>query len=243
MDEDKKDIDNTKNVADNNENVKFKTRKKKDYSKYYNNSMQEKLSIAFRTLEFLKISEDLRKLMESVGYDKDKITLLIEVVETASDAVNNQHLLQAEMHEAYRLFLIDFTSAQLELRYLLKVVKVALRDDLQKMEILQINTKRGKSKADYFTFMDSFYNQLLADAEILDKLAIYGYPKDRVISCFKIVLAAKTGYGIYIKAKAVSTEATRIQKQKIAEIDKWMSEYNTLSKVAEAQKLLATNQA
>jgi len=226
-----------KEIVNSNEKTKSYYHKKHTaYSKYYYGRNAFKISDSNRVIYSLTNHEEFEQLMLPFGYTKEKVQAFATVQQAAHDAIYNQTTFASGKIGAYSIYEKAFAAAQLEFRFAVKIAKVALRDELKKVEQLRLFAKRGRSIDDTFAYMESFYSQTLADSKILSRLTVYGYPLERLKACQELFLAAKTAHQLYATACAESNEATRFQKQQLAELDRWMSEYYALAKIAEAQK-------
>jgi len=205
-------------------------------SKYYYGSVGDKFfyteNVITRFTNELKFQQQMNKF----GYTIEKIEEFTAVFQAASSARGKHSYATLKKNESYTNFAKLYDSALNEFRFIIKVAKIALRGYLELSDKLKLTAKRGRTINDYFAFMDSFYSQTLADSEILSRMNLFGYPKELISSCQKLYLDAKAAQQNYHSATAAANEAAREQKQKIAVMDQWMSEYYALLKVAEAQE-------
>jgi len=226
-----------------NENITTEIKKKSfikykrtQYSKYYYGTIGEKFYYTELVIAKLTEQPEFQQMMNKLGYTPAKIREFLAVYDSARASRIKLSNATGNKGKAYEEFNKLYNSAVTEFCFVIKVAKIALRGYLELSDKLKLNIKRGRAFADYFAFMDSFYSQTLADPQILSRMSTFGYPEELLISCQKLYLDAKAAQQNYNSATAAANEAAREQKQKIAVMDQWMSEYYALLKVAEAQE-------
>lgn len=224
------------NFVENKQNETIKHNKISDRYKYNRGNLASKLLYGSTIISLLHEEIQLIKIMDSVGYDQGKIAAFTTVYETALKMVLAQNSKQTDCFNAHLEFKNLFAQSKDELRYLCKVAKIALRNDPQKIDKLKLNTKRGVSIADVFTFMENVYSQILNDSEILDLLSAFNYKKERISAFYSNYIATREAYKNYCTISSEAIESTRVRDLKMAELTAWMMDYYTLSKVAHAQR-------
>lgn len=207
-------------------------KKHTEASKYYFGKLDTKISHSNRAIQYLTTEDNYQKRMIAYGYSEKKVQEFAKIQINAAQSIFEQNRLLAEKTGASCEYKKQIKKAVTDFRFIVKIAKIALRNELKKGEQLKLYTARGKSIIDTFAFMENFYVQTIADSQIQTQLAIYGYSLERILSCQESYLSAKAAYQKYGIACTESNEATRIQKQRIAELDKWMSEYYALAKIA-----------
>lgn len=217
------------------------TKKKRyiDKNKYYNGNYATKLTETNYTISRLKEGDKWQQIMLPYGYNHDKVAALTVLYEEVSAMHTAQTLFKAEKTGANREFTVKFKEAQREAAYLVKLIRLVFRDNLKKLETLRLNSRRGRSIADYFAFMSSLAAQILADEEMIAGLSACSCTRLKVEAFRDMVTEAKNLYDAYNRACADATAHTREFRQKLAELDVWMSEFNGFLKLALEQNNMA----
>jgi len=203
---------------------------------YHNGTTGDRLVFAQRVTYSLNHDPDIQRMMEPLGYDQNKINLFTSVFNTALNAHAAQQKEYSDKTGSYAIFEKNYKKAKTDLSCLIKVAKVALKDDRQKIDLLNLNGKKGDSISDVFTFMSRLYINLEGDNDLLNKMAVFGYNIPRVKACRDSFLTAQTQYTTYLKEHSEAVEATKFRDEKMAELNEWMYDYYALAKVAYLQK-------
>lgn len=204
--------------------------------KYYSATISGKVFISGQVVDDLNQDANTRTLMLPFGYNNEKIVKLSDLHKNLSSLQSDQQIEYAEKTAAYQDFEKLFSLAKLELSFLIKIIKVALKNDLLRKEILGINFKKGDSIDSIFNYMDKFYDGIDKNDGILPQLTFYGYNEYRVNACRDAYLKAKASYYAYNRENKEAVESTRIRDAKLAEMDECMYDYFSLYKVALQQK-------
>lgn len=210
------------------------TKKKRyiDKHKYYNGCYATKLAETNYAITRLREGDRWQQIMLPYGYNHDKVAALTVLYKEVSEMLRLQTLFKGDKTGANRDFTVKFKEAQREAAYLVKLIRLIFRDDLKKLETLKLNSRRGRSIADYFAFMSSLSAQILADEEMVAGLSACSCTRLKVEAFRDMVTEAKDLYDAYNRACADATAHTREFKQKLAELDVWMSEFNGFLKLA-----------
>lgn len=212
-------------------------------TKYHLANIGIKLYISGTVTNYLSNDLDLQRIMLAVSYTPEKITRFVKVYQEAIEARSYQDKKHAEKVGAYETFTNSFSIAKDELYYICKIAKVALRNNPQKLDLLQINAKRDRSIAAFFSFMENLYTQALNDTDIIEIMTVYGYHRQRISDCYNNYLQALADYKNYVIKNTESAESTRLRDLKMAVLNEWMLEYYSLHKIAFAHKKTRKDEA
>jgi len=224
---------NSNSNNDMNSSIKYKKIRR---SKYTQGSIAIKLDVAQEVLFHLNNNQGVQIAMQPLGYQLQKIAAFNQVYQKTLTANSEIAVKHGDKVGAYEDFRKEFAQVKKDFQFLLKIAKIALRDYPQKMDNLQLKAKKGRSIADIFTYLEHFYSITLKDAEILALLAQYSYSFERISGFYTAFLATREAYKKYCVANAAAVEATRVRDLYIKELDQWMFEYFSLSKIADAME-------
>lgn len=205
-------------------------------SNYHSGSNGDKLFYAGIVTDSLNRNPQTRQLMFPFGYNDDKIFRFTKAYENASVEFAKQQIEYAQKSAAFENFENALTRARQDLSSLIRVAKVALKNDTNKFKSLDLSGDKGKITKDTFFYMEKFYNAIFMDSNIISLLANYGYNESKVNACNDSFLKAKTAYADFCKENSEAVEATAIRDAKMAELNEWMYDYYALAKVAYLQK-------
>jgi len=102
---------------------------------------------------------------------------------------------------------------------LVKVAKVAFKNNIMYSDKLNLYGKKNGKTNDLLVYMESFYDAILRDSDIIEALTVYGYNQARILSCRETYYEAREAYNIYKSENAEAMESTRIRDEKMAELD------------------------
>jgi len=213
-----------------------------DKSSYGNGTIADRLVLSERATYELKNNPQIQAMMLPFGYNGEKITRFGEVQAAAAEAQTTQQIEYGEKTGTYDKFEKRYKIAKIELSSIVKVAKVALKNDSMLGDKLNLYGKKYGKTNDIFAYMDSFYNAILRERKIIEQLTAYGYNEARIIACKETYLEARETYNIYNSENAEAMESTRIRDEKMAELNEWMYDYYALSKVAYLQRNLLSEQ-
>lgn len=201
-------------------------------NKYKTGSDSDKLFISEKIIYGLKNTISVQEIMKLVGYHEQKIAVFSGVYESALALYINHQKRQSDKLISHDNFIKLYDAVKNDFRFMLKVAKLALKNQPHKADKLQLSAKYGKSIADVFTSMEVFYTKTLEDSEIIDAFSAFGYHAERINGLYKNFKLCFENYKKYGTDHAEAVESTRVKNLKIKELDGWVLEYFTLVKVA-----------
>lgn len=198
---------------------------------YYDSTVGGKLDMAKRETDSFS-DEDKRRIFGEYGYDDAKIRDFVEVYNQAVAANSRQMLEFGEKSDAYAEFDKLFSGAKEEFRIIKKIVKLAFRNNLQKADKLGLSRKYSKNIISIFESMQTFYDNAVADAEVMSALLTFGFTKDKTYRFRDGFIAARDAHNLFFKEHSEAVTATIFRDEKIAVLDDWMMDYYTIAKIA-----------
>lgn len=202
---------------------------------YYHATKTMRLFMSKQVIDGFATNPLLREMMSDF-YDREKIAIFSEIQANTADAFSKQIVEAGEKSGYYDLFDKAFSIAKIEFSCLVRVAKVAFKNDSIRCETLRLYEKKHGKNGVVLEFMDNFYKALLNDREAINILTKYGYSEQSIIESRKKFVEANIAYSVYQKENAESIEATRIRDEKMAELDEWMYDYYALLKVAKIKR-------
>jgi len=201
---------------------------------YYTATISKKIFLAERETTLLLTNPTIRRIMKPYSYDDAKIAEFVRVYKETSDAQVKQSKEMGDKAGAYAEFEKLFTVAKSQLHYLVKVAKLALRDNEQAIKMLHLDHSMRKYRTidSILGFMKNLYENALPDSEVCDTLAKYNYPKSTLQAYFDQMNQCSSAYTALSRENADALRATSVRDQKLAVLDEWMYEYYGFMKVA-----------
>ena len=216
--------------------------RKGDKSNYSNGTIADRLVLSERATYELNHNPQIQAMMLPFGYTSEKIARFTEIQKAATEAQTTQQIEYGEKTGTYDKFEKKFKIAKIEMSSLVKVAKVAFKNDQMFSDKLNLYGKKNGKTNDILAYMESFYDAILRERDIVEALTVYGYNQARILSCRETYYEAREAYNIYKSENAEAMESTRIRDEKMAELNEWMYDYFSLSKVAYLQRNLIIEQ-
>ena len=137
-----------------------------------------------------------------------------------------------QTREAYSRF--DDVRTELEEKYSKdkKLAKAAFRDDPEARQRLFIDGPTPKAYISFVETTDKFYFEVKNSPEILSKLSRYTYTAEIIDERIELVRNVKANRSSYYREQGESQNATQIKDEAFAKLDKWMSEFYTVARIA-----------
>lgn len=201
-------------------------------TKYYLASVESKLQMSDKELHYLKNNPTTIRLMSAYGYDAQKIAAFNAVNEEARAANHLKHNGFVDKVVANSEFKKQFAGIKKQIAYLIRIARVVFEQEAEILNLLQLNGRQKRSVLEQLDFMDHFYQHLLTQPALAERLAVFGYPPATLLVYQEEYRAARTAFNNLSRDSVDAKEATRVRNQKMAELDKWMREYYTFAKIA-----------
>lgn len=170
---------------------------------------------------------------EKLQYGKNLYTLLVELH-------NNQKKEYGEQLEATEELNKIWEETDKLYMKALKVARVALQGNLKADNAMMIDGPRKQSLSGWLVQVEAFYRNLLKDDNMLVKMSEFGYDIKKIEVEYELFKKVSEKNLKQKKERGEAQEATEKRDNKLDELDKWLSDFRAIAKVAlsdTAQKL------
>ena len=195
-------------------------------------SIEERLlSAQLATNNALKDSHILAALTE-YGYTAEKITVGKNLADEVSGLITKQKKEYGEQYEATAALNNAWSEADKAYMRTLKIARIALRDNVMAQNALGLSGLRKKSLSGWLEQTGRFYQNLIADTELVAALSTYGYTTEKLQSEKALVDAVRDANMVQEKEKGEAQDATEKRDARVDEMDRWMADFKSIAQIA-----------
>jgi hypothetical protein len=198
----------------------------------FKTSISEYLLDAQVMIENSLSDDEIRRALLNYGYDEARLQAGKTLYEETSDWINRQKKEYGEKFEATSEVQKAWEEAHTAYIKTLKVSRIALQGNVKAQNALMINNKRKQSLSGWLEQAQAFYKNLISDIDLMKEMQKFGYTADKLNAEFELV---KTLVQKNLKQKNGSgnaQEATALRDKKIDELEKWLSDFKSIVKIA-----------
>lgn len=218
------------------------TPKKHTHKTFKNLPYAEQLIIVKRTLENSTNNPQISGPLARYGYDRVKLALFRSLYDQAQIAMNSQIREHGDSVESYGAFKKLFDVAKTEFSILRKVVRISFKNDQTKLVTASVNIEKKQTVSGLLDQMEHSYKNILADADILNKISGFGLTEEVVKGYYTNFTLANEAYVEYFREDSESLLATRLRDDKMDALAEFMSDFFVMSKIAFADQPELLNQ-
>jgi hypothetical protein len=176
--------------------------------------------------------EEIRDAVSGYGYDKSRLkegrdlwenlkVLHVDVQDKSSikkKCFATKRQLQDDIHKEY-------------MRYL-KLARIAFVDNIEAQEALLLIGARGRKYESWHTQVSLFINNLLASSEYVGAIGVYGVGVKEIEVLLEKVTRLNKIYDECVRIRASVRMLNDKIKQKTLEVQKWVSSYLKVARIA-----------
>ena len=209
---------------------------------YLKQRIDQRLLAVQLAIENALADQDLLAELALFGYDEAKLNAGKQLYQEALTLVNQQKVEYGEQYEATEGLRQVKEEADKAYMRSLKVARIALRGNVQARTALMLGGPRKRSLAGWLSQAQAFYANLLADANLMWKMANFGYDQVKLETEQALVLAVLQADQAQQKEMGEARQATQVRDAKLDEMDAWMHDFINIARVAleEQPEKLAT---
>lgn len=195
-------------------------------------NVEQRLTLARVALTNAQANPEIQAALQTFGYTTERI----EQGEMLYEAAQTQYQQKITAYGGLRTAADALSSAeqQAQATYTrhVKIARVALEDDRGALQALRLQGKRKMNMAGWLAQAQHFYAVALADVAIQRKLADFSLTRTVLQEGARQVEAVATGNATRSQQRGVAQDATRVRNKAITALDKWMSDFRTIARVA-----------
>jgi len=201
---------------------------------YYSATISKKIFLAERETTLLLSNPTLRRIMKPYSYNDEKIAEFVQIYKETANAQVLQNKELGEKAGAYAEFEKLYVVAKSQMHYLIKVAKLAFRDNEHALTMLLLNESMRKYRTidGMMGYMRNFYQNALRESSVYETLAKYNYSRTTLQLYYEHMTKCSDAYTALSKESADVLRATRVRDKNLALLDEWMYEYYSFMKIA-----------
>jgi hypothetical protein len=176
-----------------------------------------------------------KEILEAVkiyGFDESKIKIGKELYESLQDLINKQKKEYGEQYEATENLQKSWEKSDASYIKALKISRIVFQDNIKAQNSMMLNGKRKQSISGWLEQAEAFYKNLTSDDGLMQEMQKFGYTQAKLDSEYELVKDVIDKNLKQKKETGEAQEATELRDRKIDELDKWLSDYRQVVKVA-----------
>jgi len=183
-------------------------------------------------LENVVKQSEIASLMEEHGYDSTEISKGKALHEEALRVSRKNKNEGDEAGEAYKIFAGIYVRLDDLYSRDRKKAKIVFREDPVTLKKLELTGTIPQAYVAWQKTVANFYSTLNAEPELIDKLKRLKITAESVAAAITLVEQIKTARAAYLKEKGESEDATKEKDAAFAKMDKWMSDFYAVARIA-----------
>lgn len=199
---------------------------------YLSSRMDERLLAAQLAVENALNDVEILAELSLFGYDEAKLTVGRTLCQEAQTLVNQQKVEYGEQYEATEELKAAREEANKAYMRTLKVARIALRGNTKARTALLLGGARKKSLSGWLKQAQTFYANLLADANLVTQMGNFGYDQAKLAAEQALVQAVVSLDQVQQKEIGEAREATKLRDAKLDEMDSWMVDLIDIARIA-----------
>jgi hypothetical protein len=177
-------------------------------------------------------SEDVLNAVASYGYDSARIHAGKELHDDVIILSNRQKADYGLQMEATKALKSSWDAADGAYMKTLKIARIAFAGNIGVKTALMTAGKRKQSRTGWLEQAEAFYANLLSDENLLSAIFNYGYTQAKLEGEYALVKNVREKEIFQKNAAGNARKSTALRDEKIRALDKWLSEYRAVAKIA-----------
>ncbi len=176
--------------------------------------------------------DDVREVVGSYGYDRDKLIegkRMVEGLERLSNEVGAKSILKKKMFADKKR-----KQDQIHKKYMkfIKLARIAFADDIEANEALVLSGSRARTYEKWYTQVSVFINNMLENAEYIDALKVFGVRKEEIEELKLKLDELNKLSSECVKITGVVRMLNHKIKKEVIVIQNWVSSYIKVARIA-----------
>jgi hypothetical protein len=177
-------------------------------------------------------NEEILKKLKEYGYTPEKIGEGEKILDRVNELVNKQVKEYGDQYTFSGNILNLFKACYSRYMILIKLLRIALKNETGKLYSLRATGSRNHSYSGWLKDARILYNNLLNDAESLEKLDAFGIRSERIKDEFSQVEAFEMVYIARLKEIGEAQQATQDRDAAIDMLSQWYSDFRAVARIA-----------
>lgn len=195
-------------------------------------SIDQRLTEHYITLSNALNIADIAEPLSAYSYDPARLRVGLALHEEAQAAQARQRSEFGEQQAATAAFDSAWDNADECYMRLVKLTRVALKNNPEAASILGLHGDRKRSLSGWFAQAQQFYDGLAAHPEITAKLTAYGITADKLAAARAEYSALRAAHNAPSHERGAAQQATATRDAAFDALDEWMSDFIAIAKIA-----------
>lgn len=195
-------------------------------------SIPDRLNEAEVALQNARQDQILLNALAELGYDQAALEEGQALLEDAQKAQQTMTAEYSEQYEATEALEDAFETANSTYIRHIKIARVALKEDRGAAEALKLSGRRKRTMSGWLGQARTFYDNALADDDILDALAEFNVTSEDLTQARAQVEAVAEANSTQEKEKGNAQDATEARDAAVEALDEWMSDFYAIARIA-----------
>ena len=195
-------------------------------------SIEERLLAARVAIQNALDDKSLQSSLAVFGYNQEKLEVGKALLEKAQSAQQTQQSEYGDQYDATDKVNRIWERANKVYMRNVKIARIALRDWRGALSKLDLHGQRKRAIAGWIIQARQFYSGLLADAEMMAKMAEFNITEEKLKAGQEQVNGVEAAHLIQGKEKGEAQIATQARDAAMDELAQWMSDFITIARMA-----------
>jgi hypothetical protein len=175
---------------------------------------------------------EIKDALSDFGFDESKLQVGKKLYDEMQDLFNKQKKEYGEQYEATEETQKAWEKADVAYIKTLKVARIALQNSVKADNAMMINGQRSRTLSGWLVQAEAFYKNLTSDEGLMNEMTKFGYTVEKLNAEYALVKDVVEKNLKQKKETGEAQEATEIRDKKIEELDRWLSDYRAIVKIA-----------
>ncbi len=176
--------------------------------------------------------EEIKGMLAELGYTQEKLLEGSTLYEETSTLHIKQKKEYGEQFEATQQFKNAIANAKQEYIKLVKIARVALKEEPASLNKLDLKGERKKSLSGWLEQASIFYDIVLEDTNILSKLANFNITAEKIQTGRNLLLEVVNANKAQEMEKGDAQQATLDRDKSLDNLMSWISDFKAIARIA-----------
>ena len=204
---------------------------KKSKKSYYK-TIDERLKDARLAIEGALGSPEILEALGEFGYDGATIETGKQLLESATDLVNQYKTKYGEKFEATAEIQDAVEVANKAYMKALTVARIAFKKEKKADNVLGLSGSREQSFSAWLPMVRGFYENLLGNSDWIKKMERFKFGKEKLEADFALVKSVMDLEVKQTQKKGEAQASTKERDAKLDELNEWMSDFKDIAFMA-----------
>jgi len=200
--------------------------------RHIKNSLADYFFKARHALNTARKNDRVYPLIAEYNMTYQKIDFGLALLEKLMDADKHKTELHGKQLEAHVILKNLLTEVRPVYMSHVKLMETKYRKNPERLERLMLLVPRERSMNGWLRQADTFYSNLIQDAEMMDRLEENTITLDKLTASHTKIKEVEWAYNNHSEAKGVSQDALEARNVLLEEFDLWFNEFLRVCKIA-----------